>query len=263
MLCNVQGCRKPARHTGLCLVIEKKRLRTKVPRLPYVDVDLLLGTIVNVWWENFGRYYTGCIVRHNAHKRKTKIKYVDGDVVWHFLDYTSYVVLSVPEEKHFFNTDHLVAEVKSMLTCSICLETFVDPVTARCMHTFCNTCLRNALSASKITHKSCPICRVPIKSMRDTVEDSRIKSLLAIMQCSNDSKSNDAGNNDAGNNDDVDEVSHMLLSLSRDTPGCAILFSSNLTTMPTRYNCRTCGGMKMAKAHVCGKTCQMIQTHST
>ena len=41
------------------------------------------------------------------------------------------------------------------LTCSICSDIFVDPITIICNHTFCHTCI----SESAAVNSKCPICR--------------------------------------------------------------------------------------------------------
>ncbi|XP_044197321.1 E3 ubiquitin-protein ligase TRIM39-like [Thunnus albacares] len=52
---------------------------------------------------------------------------------------------TVPLEKH--------------LTCSICLDPFVDPVTTDCGHSFCKECLRCNLNYND---RMCPLCKQPL-----------------------------------------------------------------------------------------------------
>ena len=250
MLCGIQGCKKPARHTGLCSVaIQKTKRRPTIPILPYVD--LKIDTMVNIWWDNYGTYFTGRVITNNMNSRRTKIRYVDGDVHWHNMEFMSYIVLSVPEEKPILNTDNIVSAVQEMVTCSICMETMTEPMTTRCMHTFCKLCLTRALTS----RKCCPLCNdESIKSMRDSVLDARFNRLLDLMHASN-----------VPTNDDDNEAaaSYSLLRLACNSSACnssATPSSSPCVVLneakPTiTFNCRICGGKKTAKAHSCGVSC--------
>ena len=64
--------------------------------------------------------------------------------------------------------DAPVAQMASLLTCSVCLEMFNDPRTLPCFHSFCMSCLEKyvssqrekALAASKVIEEfNCPTCR--------------------------------------------------------------------------------------------------------
>lgn len=65
------------------------------------------------------------------------------------------------------NDDAPVSQMESLLTCSICLETFNDPRTLPCFHSFCRHCLErfvkiqrdNALVNDDIEEFNCPTCR--------------------------------------------------------------------------------------------------------
>ena len=48
--------------------------------------------------------------------------------------------------------------LKDMLTCALCLDVYFEPVGTSCGHTFCRSCLGEAL---KRTANSCPVCRHP------------------------------------------------------------------------------------------------------
>lgn len=261
MLCGIQGCKLPARHPGLCAVIQKpKRLRHNIPPvMPYSE--LKVGTVVNVWWDNYGRYFLGRVLQNNCQNRKTKIKYDDGDVVWHNLEFMDHVVLSVPEEKPLINADSVVAHVQELLKCPICMETVKDPMTTRCMHTFCKECLTQAL----IPRKCCPVCNdLSIKSMRDAVPDARFKGLLTVMHGLNETSTDEADVDSAelllrlaARPESASEQASDQPSQSTNVPGSPSSSASSLatTSVQAMYHCHSCGGMKKAKAHRCGKSC--------
>eukprot|EP00747_Dinoflagellata_sp_TGD_P182010 gnl/TRDRNA2_/TRDRNA2_36070_c0_seq1.p1 gnl/TRDRNA2_/TRDRNA2_36070_c0~~gnl/TRDRNA2_/TRDRNA2_36070_c0_seq1.p1 ORF type:complete len:503 (+),score=60.99 gnl/TRDRNA2_/TRDRNA2_36070_c0_seq1:188-1696(+) len=50
------------------------------------------------------------------------------------------------------------ARVLSSLDCAICLNTFTDPISLSCGHTFCRHCVHQSLTVSK---RACPQCRQP------------------------------------------------------------------------------------------------------
>ncbi|XP_059193987.1 nuclear factor 7, brain-like [Centropristis striata] len=47
--------------------------------------------------------------------------------------------------------------VESYLSCHVCSETFRDPVSMRCNHSFCSSCLQKFWEQTK--NKNCPICK--------------------------------------------------------------------------------------------------------
>ncbi|KAK9522317.1 hypothetical protein VZT92_018791 [Zoarces viviparus] len=49
------------------------------------------------------------------------------------------------------------ALVKSFLNCHVCSETFRDPVSLSCNHSFCASCLQQSWKQAE--HKNCPICK--------------------------------------------------------------------------------------------------------
>ncbi|XP_054832429.1 uncharacterized protein LOC129327701 [Eublepharis macularius] len=51
------------------------------------------------------------------------------------------------------------AKLQEELSCSICLETFSDPVSIHCGHNFCRACITNYWSIGKNKTFSCPRCR--------------------------------------------------------------------------------------------------------
>ena len=50
-------------------------------------------------------------------------------------------------------------DLKSLLDCSICLETFDDPRTLPCLHSFCKKCLENFVDGKRDDELNCPVCR--------------------------------------------------------------------------------------------------------
>uniref|UniRef100_UPI003AAA7AE0 nuclear factor 7, ovary-like n=1 Tax=Centroberyx gerrardi TaxID=166262 RepID=UPI003AAA7AE0 len=50
-----------------------------------------------------------------------------------------------------------IAFVESHLSCHVCSETFRDPVSLGCGHSFCSSCLKNVWKKAK--NKKCPICK--------------------------------------------------------------------------------------------------------
>uniref|UniRef100_A0A8C6WM18 Nuclear factor 7, brain n=1 Tax=Neogobius melanostomus TaxID=47308 RepID=A0A8C6WM18_9GOBI len=50
-----------------------------------------------------------------------------------------------------------IAAVEDFLTCPVCLDTFKEPVSLGCNHSFCSSCLQNYWD--KHNTKNCPVCR--------------------------------------------------------------------------------------------------------
>ena len=50
-------------------------------------------------------------------------------------------------------------DLKSLLECSICLETFDEPRTLPCLHSFCKKCLENFVDGKRDDELNCPVCR--------------------------------------------------------------------------------------------------------
>ncbi|XP_051814195.1 nuclear factor 7, brain-like [Acanthochromis polyacanthus] len=50
-----------------------------------------------------------------------------------------------------------IAVVESFLSCHVCSETFRDPVSLSCNHSFCSSCLQEFWEQAK--NKNCPICK--------------------------------------------------------------------------------------------------------
>ena len=70
--------------------------------------------------------------------------------------------------------ESLLKDLKKHLECSICLDTYNEPKTISCLHTFCCQCLENHARASHKQGKfRCPECQAQI----DLPEGNRFKSL--------------------------------------------------------------------------------------
>ena len=50
-------------------------------------------------------------------------------------------------------------DLKSLLECLICLETFDDPRTLPCLHSFCKKCLEDFVEGKHKDELNCPVCR--------------------------------------------------------------------------------------------------------
>ena len=68
----------------------------------------------------------------------------------------------------------LVKNLKKQVTCSICLDTYTEPKTISCLHTFCCQCLERHAIVSQIQGKfKCPECKTEI----DLPEENRFDRL--------------------------------------------------------------------------------------
>ena len=57
----------------------------------------------------------------------------------------------------------LLKNLKKYVECSICLESFTEPKTIACLHTFCCECLKkHALTSQRDGHFRCPECQTQI-----------------------------------------------------------------------------------------------------
>ena len=93
--------------------------------------------------------------------------------------------------------ESLLQNLKEHVTCSICLDTFTDPKTITCLHTFCFECLKkHALISQRNGKFRCPECQAEV----DLPEANRFdklptsfhhNSLLSVLAIRQSSKGND------------------------------------------------------------------------
>uniref|UniRef100_A0A3P9Q9F5 RING-type domain-containing protein n=1 Tax=Poecilia reticulata TaxID=8081 RepID=A0A3P9Q9F5_POERE len=69
------------------------------------------------------------------------------------------------------------------LTCPICMETFTDPVTTSCGHSFCMRCLELSIASFQVDD-ACPLCKKHLRKapkvnnvLRDIVQE--VKNTLS------------------------------------------------------------------------------------
>ncbi|XP_073254044.1 E3 ubiquitin-protein ligase TRIM45-like [Porites lutea] len=93
--------------------------------------------------------------------------------------------------------ESLLKNLKEHVTCSICLDTFTDPKTITCLHTFCFECLKkHALMSQRNGKFRCPECQAEV----DLPEANRFdklptsfhhNSLLSVLAIRQSGKGND------------------------------------------------------------------------
>ena len=91
----------------------------------------------------------------------------------------------------------LLKNLKKYVECSICLESFTEPKTIACLHTFCCECLKkHALTSQRDGQFRCPECQtqiaIPEGNRLDQLPTSflhnSLLSLLAFQQSGNGSQ---------------------------------------------------------------------------
>ena len=87
--------------------------------------------------------------------------------------------------------EYLLRNLKEHVTCSICLDTFTDPKTITCLHTFCCECLKkHALISQRNGKFRCPECQAEVDlpeancfdKLPSSFHHNRLLSLLAVRQ---------------------------------------------------------------------------------
>ena len=185
------------------------------------------GSLVNVRWKE--GWYVGTV--QNYTNRGTHIKYNDGQSKYHDLLAEEYVVLRTAKEAADEREckDKLYDAGKEALMCVICMEVCRLPVTAACMHSFCEECVGPLFET-----KSCPYrCDVRINSMRDLKPNPSLRKLCAAFH---------------PESDDAVKTTQpvVVLKKMRKTPHC------RACGIEKRYNsepCKTCVGGARDDAH--------------
>ena len=87
--------------------------------------------------------------------------------------------------------ESLLKNLKEHVTCSICLDTFTDPKTITCLHTFCFECIKkHALISQRNGKFRCPECQAEVDlpeancfdKLPSSFHHNRLLSLLAVRQ---------------------------------------------------------------------------------
>ena len=87
--------------------------------------------------------------------------------------------------------ESLLINLKEQVTCAICLDTFTDPKTITCLHTFCCDCLKkHALISQRNGKFRCPECQAEVDlpeancfdKLPSSFHHKRLLSLLAVRQ---------------------------------------------------------------------------------
>ena len=69
----------------------------------------------------------------------------------------------ISRSRFAFAMEFLLKNLKEHVTCSICLDTFTEPKTITCLHTFCCECLkRHALTTQQHGQFRCPECQAQV-----------------------------------------------------------------------------------------------------
>ena len=90
-----------------------------------------------------------------------------------------------------FTMESLLINLKEQVTCAICLDTFTDPKTITCLHTFCCDCLKkHALISQRNGKFRCPECQAEVDlpeancfdKLPSSFHHNRLLGLLAVRQ---------------------------------------------------------------------------------
>ncbi|XP_069591008.1 E3 ubiquitin/ISG15 ligase TRIM25-like [Ranitomeya imitator] len=71
------------------------------------------------------------------------------------------------------------AELRDELNCSICLSLYTDPVSLRCGHNFCRSCIVSVLDAQEAAGGySCPDCRAEYPERPDLEKNRKLRNIV-------------------------------------------------------------------------------------
>ena len=154
-------------------------IEKKMHRRPHADSACAIvprGTLVNVRWKE--GWYVGRVQNHTL--RGTHVRYTDGQSKYHVFLEEEYTVLATPIEVHDETRarQELHKVGKEVLKCCICLDVCRNPVTAACMHSFCEECVLPLFKT-----KECPFrcADVRINSMRDLRPNPTLRALCEVL----------------------------------------------------------------------------------
>ena len=89
---------------------------------------------------------------------------------------------------------------KGILECSICQETLRQPRSLLCQHTFCESCLRQHLSASDSRRiLTCPLCRTKTPVSKRGVESLPVNFFISELQTSLEALRSESATSNRGN----------------------------------------------------------------
>uniref|UniRef100_A0A8C5PS41 Uncharacterized protein n=1 Tax=Leptobrachium leishanense TaxID=445787 RepID=A0A8C5PS41_9ANUR len=73
-------------------------------------------------------------------------------------------------------------DLRTELTCSICLNIYTDPVTLPCGHSFCRTCIGNVMDTQRAKRSSCPECREKFSKKPALKRNLRLRNIAESFQ---------------------------------------------------------------------------------
>uniref|UniRef100_A0A8C5Q174 Uncharacterized protein n=1 Tax=Leptobrachium leishanense TaxID=445787 RepID=A0A8C5Q174_9ANUR len=79
-------------------------------------------------------------------------------------------------------------DLREELTCSICLNIYMDPVTLTCGHSFCRICIGDVMDTRVMRGYSCPECREKFKTKPDLKRNLRLTNIAESFQSAHQEK---------------------------------------------------------------------------
>ena len=92
----------------------------------------------------------------------------------------------------------LLKNLKEHVTCSICLDTYTDPKTIDCLHTFCLECLKkHTLTSQKQGFYRCPECQanVGVVSPINVIKTINVITTINVIKINHKCNTNHKCNN--------------------------------------------------------------------
>ena len=80
-----------------------------------------------------------------------------------------------------FNVDAaaIAEQLSQCFTCAVCIAQLDEPVTTRCGHSFCSSCLRTYMEAERSPR--CPVCKASVGSRTSFCTDTVERSMLELL----------------------------------------------------------------------------------